>query len=47
MKTNCLASASFMNFFAEFSHQYFVFKAGPKIAVKIKDENNLLWPLFS
>ena len=25
-----------MNFFAEFSHQFFVFKAQPKIAVKIK-----------
>ena len=26
--------------FAEFSHQFFVFKAQPKRAVKIKDENN-------
>jgi hypothetical protein len=34
-----LSFSEFMNFFAEFSHQFFVFKARPKIAVKIKVNN--------
>ena len=31
-----------MNFFAEFSFQFFVFKARPKIAVKIKVKTTLI-----
>ena len=37
-----LSFSEFMNFFAEFSHQFFVFKAQPKIAVKIKVKTTLI-----
>ena len=39
MKKICFSEL--MNFFAEFSHQFYVFKAQLKIAVKKKDENNI------
>jgi hypothetical protein len=37
-----LSFSEFMNFFAEFSRQFFVFKARPKIAVKIKVKTTLI-----
>ena len=41
-----LSFSEFINFFDEFSHQFFVFKAWPKLHVKIKDKNRLLIAVF-
>ena len=37
-----LSFSEFMNLVAEFSHQFFVFNAQPKIAVKIKVKTTLI-----
>ena len=37
-----LGFSEFMNFFADFSHKFFVFTARPKINVKIKVKTTLI-----